>query len=120
MYISSICKQIRDSKHLLGKQPRVISLIKGVEREGNRIGLVSNTIKNILNLDSISVMMGANIAQEIADLQFSESTIGYENSEDALLFQSLLQTYYFRVNVVQDVPGVELCGGTINVITLQA
>jgi glycerol-3-phosphate dehydrogenase (NAD+) len=69
---------------------------------------------------SCSSLSGANIALEVAQGKFSESTLGVpapENFrgdvyllEDAFLWKSLFHTQNFRINVVPDVEGVGLCG----------
>jgi glycerol-3-phosphate dehydrogenase (NAD+) len=35
-----------------------------------------------------------------------------------MLFKSIFQTPYFRVNLIKDVIGVELCGGLKNIVAL--
>ena len=69
---------------------------------------------------SCSALSGANIALEVAQEKFSESTLGVpapENFhgdvyhlEDAFLWKTLFHTKNFRINVVPDVEGVGLCG----------
>ncbi|KAH0515543.1 Glycerol-3-phosphate dehydrogenase 1-like protein [Microtus ochrogaster] len=56
------------------------------------------------------VLMGANIASEVAAEQFCETTIGSKVLQSGLLFKELLQTPKFRVTVVEDSDTVELCG----------
>ncbi|KAJ1497642.1 Glycerol-3-phosphate dehydrogenase [Coelomomyces lativittatus] len=71
--------------------------------------LISDTIRSILNLD-VSVLMGANIASEVAQEQFCETTIGYRSEENARILKKLFHKPYFRVSCVNDVAGVEICG----------
>ena len=42
------------------------------------LNLVSNIIKDELNLPEVSVLMGANLAKEVAREMFGEATIGKE------------------------------------------
>jgi len=50
--------------------------LKGFDvAEGGGIALISQIIKKHLNIE-VSVLMGANLANEIADEKFSETTIG--------------------------------------------
>ena len=58
----------------------------------------------------MSVLMGANIASDVAHEDFCESTIGCTSEEQGKLLQTLFNKPYFRVNVVKDVAAVELCG----------
>jgi glycerol-3-phosphate dehydrogenase (NAD+) len=45
--------------------------------------------------------MGANLANEVADEKFCETTIGSENVEQGDLLKEALQTPYFRMKVVK-------------------
>lgn len=54
--------------------------------------------------------MGANLAGEVADEKFCETTIGCRDSRLAPLLRDLIQTDYFRVVVVDDEDAVEVCG----------
>lgn len=76
-------------------------------------------IESALNID-VSVLMGANIANEVALEQFCESTIGYKNNQNAELFKKLFNTRYFRISLVEDIVGVELCGALKNVVACAA
>jgi glycerol-3-phosphate dehydrogenase len=61
--------------------------------------LLSSKIEEILKIDC-SVLMGANIANEIAQEVFSEATIGYKDKSNALLLQKVFQTNYFNVSLL--------------------
>lgn len=116
-FVKGICKQLKGK---LSPNARGISLIKGVQVESNcGLKLISDILENELNID-ISVLMGANIANEVAQEQFCESTLGYRNLENAQIFKKLFHTFYFKLSLVQDVVGVELCGALKNIIALAA
>ncbi|KAF3857505.1 hypothetical protein F7725_009364 [Dissostichus mawsoni] len=85
-FISKLCDQIKPhiSEGTIG-----ISLIKKLEIE-------------------VSVLMGANIASEVADEKFCETTI------------ELLQTPNFRITVVKASDTVELCGALKNIVAVGA
>lgn len=68
----------------------------------------------------MSVLMGANIATGVALDEFCESTVGYNNLSNALLWQKAFHTQNFRINVVNDVAGAELCGALKNVVAIAA
>lgn len=54
--------------------------------------------------------MGANLANEVADGQFCETTIGCRDLRVAPLLRDVIQTDNFRVVVVDDEDAVEVCG----------
>lgn len=98
---------------------KAISLIKGVDASVGGLTLISDMIHDILKVD-VSVLMGANIAQEVALEQFCETTVGSKNTENGQLMYKLFHTPYFRVSVVQDVESVEICGALKNVVGVAA
>lgn len=107
---------------LRGKIPpgaKAVSLIKGVDIDAGGLVLISDIIRDGLGIDC-SVLMGANIANEVAAEQFAEATLGYRDLAAAKLFQQVFNTKYFRVNTIEDVAGVELCGALKNVVAIGA
>jgi glycerol-3-phosphate dehydrogenase (NAD+) len=117
-FVSSVCEQLKTAK--LSPRVRGISLIKGLDTSSPLgISLISDSLSEKLNMD-ISVLMGANIAHEVAQEQFCETTIGLCNLKDQTLYKKLFYTPYFRVSLVQDVAGVEICGALKNVVAIAA
>uniref|UniRef100_A0A7R9EET0 Glycerol-3-phosphate dehydrogenase [NAD(+)] n=1 Tax=Timema monikensis TaxID=170555 RepID=A0A7R9EET0_9NEOP len=108
---------------LLGKiKPTAVglSLIKGFDvAEGGGIDLISHIITRHLKIP-VSVLMGANLAGEVADEKFCETTIGCRDKRLAPLFRDIIQTDYFRVVVVDDVEAVEVCGALKNIVACGA
>ncbi|XP_054161879.1 glycerol-3-phosphate dehydrogenase [NAD(+)], cytoplasmic-like [Oppia nitens] len=97
-----------------------ISLIKGFgETPNGGIELISDVIKNILSIDC-TVLMGANLAGEVADEKFCETTIGSRNKDNGILLKELFQTDNFRVTVVPDTYTVEICGALKNIVAMAA
>merc|ERR1712223_2318970 len=84
-----------------------ISLVKGFDilPQGG-IQLISKEIKKHLNIP-VAVLMGANLAAEVADGQFCEATIGCKDPTVGQMFKVLFQTKNFRVTVTDDVDVVE-------------
>lgn len=88
----------------------VISRMKGfLPVPGGGIELISHAINKKLNIP-IAVLMGANLAPEVADEKFCETTIGAASLENGNVLRDIIQTDYFRVVVVNDVEAVEMCG----------
>jgi glycerol-3-phosphate dehydrogenase (NAD+) len=98
---------------------RAISLIKGIDFEDSSIQLISKTISASLGVPC-SVLMGANVASEVARDEFCEATIGCTDEADGAVWRDLFHTPSFSVRVVQDVAGVELSGALKNIVALGA
>ena len=49
---------------------------QGLDHGSNGLNLVSNIIREHLGIEEISVLMGANLAKEVAQEMFGEATIG--------------------------------------------
>uniref|UniRef100_A0A0A9XD60 Glycerol-3-phosphate dehydrogenase [NAD(+)] n=2 Tax=Lygus hesperus TaxID=30085 RepID=A0A0A9XD60_LYGHE len=97
-----------------------ISLIKGFEiAEEGGIELISNVIKRVLKIPA-AVLMGANLAGEVAEENFCETTIGCADKKVSLALKEMFETDYFRVVVVEDVETVEICGALKNIVACAA
>merc|ERR1712088_839119 len=64
--------------------------------------------------------MGANLANEVADEKFCESTIGSSDGVVGAEFQLLFNTDNFLVSVVSDAHTVEICGALKNIVACGA
>merc|ERR1712110_1366527 len=96
-----------------------ISLIKGfaiVPTGGIR--LMSDIISGMFDGMDVSVLMGANLAGEVAGGAFCETTVGCARSGDT--YKKLFLTSNFRVSVVNDVKTVEICGALKNIVACGA
>jgi glycerol-3-phosphate dehydrogenase (NAD+) len=97
-----------------------ISMVKGgVDIAEDGLQLCSESLSEILGHD-VSVIMGANVAMEVARDDFCEATIGTTDAATGEIFQLLFNTPTFSVNVVNEIPSVELCGALKNVVALAA
>lgn len=67
-----------------------------------------------------AVLMGANLANEVADEKFCETTIGVKDKKMAPILRDLFQTPNFRVVVSDDVDAVEICGALKNIVACGA
>ncbi|ORY40941.1 NAD-dependent glycerol-3-phosphate dehydrogenase [Rhizoclosmatium globosum] len=116
-FVKGTCDQIIGS---VRSDARAISLIKGVDVSKAGLRLISDVIKENLNGMDVSVLMGANIANEVAEEKFCEATVGYRNEANGLLWQKVFNKPYFKIAAVEDVEGVELCGALKNVVAIAA
>ncbi|KAM3928774.1 glycerol-3-phosphate dehydrogenase 1-like protein [Leptodactylus fuscus] len=115
-FIHKICQEIAGKVH---SKALGITLIKGIDEGPEGLKLISDIIREKMGID-ISVLMGANIANEVAAEKFCETTIGSKILEHGLLFKELLQTPNFRITVVEDADTVELCGALKNIVAVGA
>uniref|UniRef100_A0AC34RMN2 Glycerol-3-phosphate dehydrogenase [NAD(+)] n=2 Tax=Panagrolaimus sp. JU765 TaxID=591449 RepID=A0AC34RMN2_9BILA len=117
-FVTKICEELKGK---IKSDAIGISLIKGLSMQNtNGIKLVSDEIKDILNIE-VAVLMGANLASEVAQDHYCEATIGTRNREkDGKLLKTLFHTDNFRINVVDDIEAVELCGALKNIVACGA
>ncbi|ELR14869.1 glycerol-3-phosphate dehydrogenase protein, putative [Acanthamoeba castellanii str. Neff] len=106
-FVGFTCKKVLGH---IRPDAKAISLIK--------VGLAPPSTQ-LLGID-VSVLCGANIANEVAKGEFSEATIGYKDKEVGAVWKKLFHSPTFRVNTVDDVAGVEVCGALKNVVALGA
>ncbi|KAK9474705.1 NAD-dependent glycerol-3-phosphate dehydrogenase N-terminus-domain-containing protein [Dipodascopsis tothii] len=117
-FLKGICAQLKDT---VTPNMRAVSCIKGVELSADGISLISEYIYNELGI-FCGALSGANLAPEVAQEKFSETTIAYTPSPgDAIttdIVRTLFHRPYFHVSVVNDVIGVSLCGALKNIVAL--
>lgn len=127
-FVPQICTQING--YCL-PYARAVSCIKGVSVSEDGISLFSDAIGKRLGGIYCGALSGANIASEVAQEKFSETTIGFCPDESKLvpvpdslppvdhaLVQSLFHRPYFHVRMIDDVAGVSLGGALKNVVAL--
>ena len=115
-FVGGIVRKIRG---LVSPDAIAVSLTKGMRVRPGGPQLISDLVRKELGLDC-SVLMGANIAEEIARDELSEATIGYNIYDNAHLLQKLFETEHFYVSLVPDVVGPEMCGTLKNIVALGA
>lgn len=116
-FVPGICKPLQGK---LKAGAIGISLIKGFgEGPDGKFVLISNQIQESLGVPC-SVLMGANLAIEVAKESFCETTIGCQDLEAGKILQQLFQNDNFRVRVVPDRTTVEICGALKNIVACAA
>lgn len=127
-FMANICKQI-DGAVL--PYARAMSCIKGVDVSAEGISLFSDYIGKRLGI-YCGALSGANIANEVAEEKWSETTVAYDPPGDLTplpeelppvdhaVLKYLFHRPYFHVRVVKDVAGVSLGGALKNVVALAA
>ncbi|KAI8379076.1 glycerol-3-phosphate dehydrogenase [NAD+] [Radiomyces spectabilis] len=115
-FVRGVCDKLQGR---IAPTAKAISLIKGLEIKPDGVTLFSEEISRLLGIN-VAALSGANIANEVAMERFCETTIGCRSDADGQLFFKLFNTPYFRVNVIRDYVGVELCGALKNVVAVGA
>ncbi|KAI8137819.1 glycerol-3-phosphate dehydrogenase [NAD+] [Fennellomyces sp. T-0311] len=99
---------------------RAISLIKGLDFRDENIMLFSDEISRILGVEC-AALSGANLAIEVAEETYGESTIATRHQDiDGKIFHKLFHTDYFNVTVIGDYTGLQICGALKNVVAVAA
>jgi glycerol-3-phosphate dehydrogenase (NAD(P)+) len=94
----------------------VVSLTKGIEREGFR--LMSEILQEEVPRTRIGVLSGPNLAAEIVNRELTATVIAAKDPEMRRTVQDLLGCKYFRVYANVDVYGVELSGALKNIYAI--
>uniref|UniRef100_A0A4W6C6J7 Glycerol-3-phosphate dehydrogenase [NAD(+)] n=1 Tax=Lates calcarifer TaxID=8187 RepID=A0A4W6C6J7_LATCA len=115
-FIVRVCDTIKDH---IKKDAVGMSLIKGVDAGPEGLKLISEVIRGKLGI-TMTVLMGANIANEVADEKFCETTIGCKDKTHGSMLKELMQTTNFRVTVVGESDVVEICGALKNIVAVGA
>jgi len=115
-FLGNTLKQLKGN---IKQNAKAISLMKGINFENDQFVLLSSEVTRVLEIPCCA-LMGANVASQVAAGDPAEATIGYKNKEVGQLFQKLFDCPFFRVNIVDDVAGVELCGALKNVVAIAA
>lgn len=117
-FLESVVQQLKGHVKASAK---AVSLVKGISVRDGAPYLFSDLIASELGI-SCCVLSGANVANDIARDQFSESTLGYpaDEPETAAIWQQLLDVPKFKINCLPDVKGIEVCGALKNVVALAA
>uniref|UniRef100_A0A6V7WAS2 Glycerol-3-phosphate dehydrogenase [NAD(+)] n=1 Tax=Meloidogyne enterolobii TaxID=390850 RepID=A0A6V7WAS2_MELEN len=99
-FVEKLCNQLKGN---VKSSAVAVSLIKGLSGKStsSKLRLISEDISETLGIDA-AVLMGANLAPEVANDNFCEATIGSKNLATAIELKKLFHTDNFRINIVQD------------------
>lgn len=98
-----------------------VSLIKGLEVNPTGPVLLSEMIREELCLTNpVAVVMGANVASDVAADDFVEVTVACQDLKVAEVIAGLWECSCVRTATCRDVTTVELCGALKNVVALGA
>jgi glycerol-3-phosphate dehydrogenase (NAD+) len=117
-----VIRQVMAIKDVIKPNAVPVSLIKGgFDVEDGVPKLLTEQIRLALGgaRGETSVLMGANLANELAAGKFAESTLGSRGVNSEKL-QKVFNHPTFKVNVVPDIEAVEICGALKNVVALAA
>ncbi|PAA66267.1 hypothetical protein BOX15_Mlig024885g1 [Macrostomum lignano] len=102
-----------------------VSLIKGVfagqeeEPMPRGLSLLTDLIRSNLGMEC-AVLMGANLAPEIAKEVYCEATLGCRDPIRAAELKRLFQTPYFRISIIENEFSVEICGALKSIVATGA
>ena len=122
-FLGRIVKQIEGK---VKPTARAISCLKGLDVSPEGCKLLSTSITDTLKI-YCGVLSGANIANEVAKGNWSETSIAYTVPEDfrgagkdidKLVLKACFHRPYFHVNVIEDVAGVSVAGALKNIVAL--
>jgi glycerol-3-phosphate dehydrogenase (NAD+) len=85
----------------------------------HHVDLLSTVISRLLEIPCY-VLMGANIASEVAAGTFCEATVGSRNYEHGQLIKGLIQTDEFRIVIKPDTEVIEVLGALKNIVAVAA
>lgn len=126
-FVDSICKQMNG--HIL-PTALALSCIKGVSVSRDGVSLFAKVLQERLGI-YCGALSGANIANEVAQEKFCETTIAFnptdENSQatrdrrvTSEVMRRLFHRPYFRIGLIDDIAGVSLAGALKNVVAVAA
>lgn len=96
----------------------VVSATKGIERRSDGFWLMSQVLGELLPTERIGVLSGPNLAEEIADGQYTGTVIASRDAGVCETVRTVFKSETFRVYDNDDVFGVELAGALKNIYAI--
>ena len=94
----------------------LISGTKGIDGDGFR--LMSQLLGELTPSERVGVLSGPNLAEEIADGQYTGTVVASADSEACALVQDVMRNDRLRVYISSDLYGVELGGALKNIYAI--
>jgi len=119
---------LRQLKGKVNKRARAISCLKGLNVSKDGCDILPGVITKELGI-ACGALSGANLAPEVAECKWSETTVAYTLPDDyrgkgkdidKVVLKHLFHRPYFHVHVIDDVSGVSLAGALKNVVAMAA
>jgi glycerol-3-phosphate dehydrogenase (NAD+) len=115
-FLPSVLAQM---KGLVKPTAIAVSLIKGLNVGPEGPKLLSQIIHDELNLvTDVAVLMGANVASEVANDEYVESTVACRNSDVSNLIAAIFHTDCMQIDTCTDVATIEICGAVKNIVAM--
>ena len=109
---------LAEFKGLIPETAIVVSLMKGIERGGNK--RMDEVVRETLDLpaERFAAVSGPNLSKEIAQRHPAATVVACENLDNARTVAAACTTDYFKAFITADVIGLEMCGSLKNVVAL--
>nr|QKY14970.1 glycerol-3-phosphate dehydrogenase (NAD+) (GPDA) [Polytomella parva] len=115
-FMHGICRKLEGK---LKAGAFALSLTKGMRVRRDGLQLISQMVSRHTSMDC-AVLMGANIAADIGKEELSEAVIGFTNPDHARILKRLIERPYFRISLIADPVGAEMCGTLKNIVAVAA
>lgn len=120
-FLETILQQLKGH---VSPKTRAVSCLKGLRVSQNTVELLPDIIHEEIGIWT-GCLAGANLAQEVAEQKFSETTIAYplppdyiSGDVDATVLYTLFHRPYFHIHVIDDIAGVSIAGALKNIIAI--
>lgn len=111
-YLRSI---VQESNKYTSNQPWIV-LSKGIEN--NSLLFASEIVKDIIKDVNQAIISGPSFAYELASKQFTSVNLATQDKNLALTLKKILNNKYFKVNLTDDMIGIQVCGAFKNIIAI--
>lgn len=108
-------KILLDAKEFINKDQIFVTLSKGIE---NNSLLFPTQIINNLFKNKVAILSGPNFAKEIAEKKYTVTVVATTYNQVGINLKNILENNYFKVELTDDVIGVQVGAALKNLISL--